>query len=354
MFNFLSEQYLKLIANYKVLLGNPTECDTVDFLRLAAFTLLVLFAVRLLIHLVIAHRLSRKFPVYKEAAYPQLHRLYQQAIQKVGLRVPPPLREFSGRRPLVFTIGTLKPTIFMSPKVANGLSGKELEAVLVHELTHIKRHDNLLVWFLDLLFALIPLIIVQMFAFSFIFSLQNSVYAIWGSMALLVVFKGVVCKQVLFQRELSCDDRCVEIIKDPLALASSLVNVWQIGSQLPKYRWQGELRFVQTFLSVTQNVEQRARRLINYRRPRLKPFVGRITRVAAVALVLSVTLFLWQFHSTHKGLRLDYCHMGFLFCSERAPLLLHLKPLDFPIMTERFPIQSVANSNWVCASPCDP
>jgi hypothetical protein len=40
MFEWLSEQYLKLIANYKILLANPTHCSTVDLLRLFTFTLL--------------------------------------------------------------------------------------------------------------------------------------------------------------------------------------------------------------------------------------------------------------------------------------------------------------------------
>ncbi|MCI0691973.1 hypothetical protein L0337_08195 [candidate division KSB1 bacterium] len=42
MFEWFSQQYLKLMANYKILLANPVHCSTVDLLRLLRIALLSL------------------------------------------------------------------------------------------------------------------------------------------------------------------------------------------------------------------------------------------------------------------------------------------------------------------------
>ncbi len=58
MFEWLSEQYIKLILNYKILLGNPSGCGTVELLRLFTFTLLVIFVLKLFVHLIIFQHLK--------------------------------------------------------------------------------------------------------------------------------------------------------------------------------------------------------------------------------------------------------------------------------------------------------
>ncbi|MGH7449894.1 MAG: M56 family metallopeptidase [bacterium] len=308
MFEWLSQQYLKLMANYKILLANPVHCSAVDLLRLFTFTLFAIFLVKLLLHLVVFYRLRRRFPKYSEATHSALFKLFRKAAQKAGVRRLPTFYQFSNERPLVFTIGSWRPAIFMAPQVVEKLPPEELETALAHELTHIKRCDNLLVWFLEIFFVAIPLLIVQVFAISFVFSIENSVYAILGALAGLTIFKAFLWKRILFLRELSCDDLTVDAIKNPLILASSLINVWRIGRELPKYRWQAGLAFAQTLLPVTASLEFRAQRLLDYHRPWLKFFLGKVARVAtAIFVVLSAT-FLWRFYSDHRHLHLGVTH----------------------------------------------
>ncbi len=57
MFEWLSEQYIKLILNYQILLGNPSGCGAVELLRLFTFTLLVVFALKLALHLIVFQHL---------------------------------------------------------------------------------------------------------------------------------------------------------------------------------------------------------------------------------------------------------------------------------------------------------
>ncbi|MCI0694843.1 DUF3887 domain-containing protein [candidate division KSB1 bacterium] len=310
MFEWLSQQYLKLIANYKILLANPVHCSAVDLLRLFTFTLFVIFLIKLLLHLVVFYRLRRRFTKYSEATHPALFKLFQAAAQKTGVRRLPTLYQFSNERPLVFTIGSLRPAIFLAPQLAEKLPPEELETALAHELTHIKRHDNLLVWLLEIFFAAIPLLVVQVFAIGFVFSIANSVYAILGALAGLTVFKAFLWKRILFWRELSCDDLTVDAIKNPLLLASSLINVWRIGKVLPRHRWQAGLAFAQTLLPVAVSLEFRAQRLIDYRRPRLKFFLGKVARVAAVVFVMLSATFLWRFYSDHRHLHLGVARDG--------------------------------------------
>ncbi len=321
MFEWLSEQYLKLIANYKILLGNPTQCDTVALLRLFTLTLFAIFLIKLVVHLIIFYRLRRRLPRYLEEKHPRLFSAYREAAQKVKLWRRPHLYEFSNERPLVFTIGSLKPAIFMASATVEKLAPEELEAVLVHELTHIKRHDNLLIWLWEIFFVAIPVLIVQIFAISFIFSIQNSVYAILGTLIFITMFKAFLWRRILFLRELSCDDLAVDAIKDPLILASSLINVWRLEKTLPEHRWRSGFAFAQTLLPAYSTLEIRAQRLVTYRRPWFKFFLGKAGRVVAIALVIFSAAFLWRFNSIHNNLHFIVGHgKGLHFCSDQCEL----------------------------------
>ena len=297
MFEWLSEQYLRLIANYKILLTNPTHCSTVDLLHLFTMTLLGFLAIKLILHLLIFTYLKQKYPRYQENSHSRLFKHYRKAAEKARMRRLPALIQFSNANPLIFTIGSIKPAIFIAPRVVEDLAGDELEAALIHELTHIKRFDNLLIWALEILFVAIPLLIIQLFALNFIFSVDNSAYALLGTLIGLIVFKFVIWKRILFLRELSCDDLSVDGIEEPLILASSLVNVWRISKDMPKYRWRIGLNFTQTLLPSAMSLDYRVSRLTNYKRPRFKFLLGKVVRLTTLALVIFIAVFLWQFYT---------------------------------------------------------
>lgn len=314
MFEWLSENYIKLILNYKILLGNPSGCGTVELLWLFTFTLMVIFVFKLVIHLIVFQHLKRKFSRFTKDRHGALFQLIRDAAERVKVRKLPPLYQFSNERPLIFTIGSIRPAIFLAPQMVKKLEHAELEAALVHELTHIKRRDNLLIWFLEIFFLSIPLLIIQIFAISFVFSVQNSVYAILGALAVLTAFKAFLWKRILYLRELSCDDLSVDQIKDPLILAASLTNVWRLGKNLPSYRWQKGLAFAQTLLPARRSLDFRIQRLLNYKRPWFKFFLGKVAKILVVIWVLFTTAFLWRFHS-------KYDHLNFKLGNENG---LHL------------------------------
>ncbi len=297
MFEWLSNLYVTLITNYRILLTNPTQCGTVDLLRLFSLTLFFVLLIKVGIHLVVFTLLKHRFLKYSGESNPKLWNSYCQAVRKVRLSRVPPLFKFAVVRPLIFTIGSVRPAIFMSPHLVDKISSDELEAALVHELSHIKRRDNLLIWFMEIFFAAIPLLIIQVFALSFTFSVANSVYALLGALTFVLVFKLLLWKRILFLRELSCDDVSVDATKAPLTLASSLVKVWRLGSKLPRYPWHTGLGFAQTLLPSSMNLEFRINRLLDYRRPRLKFLLGKAFRYASGMAAALVVIFLWQFYS---------------------------------------------------------
>ncbi len=115
MFEWLSEQYVKLILNYKILLDNPSGCGTVELLQLFTFTLIVIFIFKLVIHLIIFQHLKGKFLKYTAAEHPKLFQLIKGAAEKVKIRKLSTIYQFSNERPLVFTIGSIRPAIFLAP-----------------------------------------------------------------------------------------------------------------------------------------------------------------------------------------------------------------------------------------------
>ncbi len=297
MLEWLAEKYLRLAVNSKVLLSNPSGCYAVGYLRLFTLTLLVVVALKLAVHLIVFYRLKRRFSEYAEGEEPRLLRLYRQAAREVGLRRTPRLYRFANERPLAFSIGIWRPAIFLAPRLVEELPEPELKAALVHELTHIRRCDNLRLWLLEIFFASIPMLIVQLFAIQFIFSAPNSRYAFWGAIAGLIVFRALLWKRILSMREQSCDDLTVDVTRDPLTLASSLIKVWHLGLALPKHRWRIGPTSAQSLLPSRSDLEVRVRRLLNYRRPWLKFFLGRVARGAAIVSLMFLAVFLAYFHA---------------------------------------------------------
>lgn len=98
------------------------------------------------------------------------------------------------------TIGYLKPIIFLPMGFANGLSPQQLEAILAHELAHIKRNDylvNLVQSFVEAIFYYHPLV--------------------WWLSA-----------QMRIERENCCDDLAVWATNKPLSYAKTLLALQEM------------------------------------------------------------------------------------------------------------------------------
>ena len=94
-------------------------------------------------------------------------------------------------------IGWLRPIILLPPAACLGLSPQQLEAVLAHELAHIKRHDFLI----------------------------NSLQRI--AEALLFYHLGAwwISRQIRIERERCCDDTAVAVCPDVVAYVRALTTI---------------------------------------------------------------------------------------------------------------------------------
>jgi beta-lactamase regulating signal transducer with metallopeptidase domain len=95
------------------------------------------------------------------------------------------------------TLGFIRPVILLPPAVALGVTPQQLEALLAHELAHIRRHDylvNLLQMLVETLFFYHP--------------------AIWWA-----------SRRIRVERELCCDDIAVDACGDAVGYAQALTKV---------------------------------------------------------------------------------------------------------------------------------
>ncbi|MBN1345328.1 MAG: M48 family metalloprotease [Phycisphaerae bacterium] len=98
-------------------------------------------------------------------------------------------------------VGVVRPTILLPPALLAGVSPEQLEALLAHELAHIRRYDNLI----NVLQRLIE--------------------------AFLFFHPGVWCvsRRVRIEREHCCDDRVVAAGARPIDYAASLVRLAELA-----------------------------------------------------------------------------------------------------------------------------
>jgi len=113
------------------------------------------------------------------------------------------------------------------------LDRRELEAVLMHELVHVHRHDYLLNW--------VALLLRDAF-----FYLPTS---------------RIAYRQLHHEKELASDDLVAQSTKRPLALASALTKVWlYLVDDSPS-------QLVQTLLRKEESITDRVDRLLGMRNP---------------------------------------------------------------------------------------
>jgi len=76
---------------------------------------------------------------------PHLFQVLDKMVNKMHTRYP---KIAISDKPYILPclIGVFKPTIIISPELAEESSENTLEAILAHELAHLKRHDNILHW----------------------------------------------------------------------------------------------------------------------------------------------------------------------------------------------------------------
>lgn len=127
-------------------------------------------------------------------------------------------------------IGWLTPVVLLPVSAIGGLAPQQLEAILAHELAHIRRHDyavNVMQTLVETLLFYHP--------------------AVWW-----------VSRRIRAERENCCDDLAVALCGDPIAYANALADLESLRSSIPRYR-----KLERTVLAATGgSLLQRVRRLL--------------------------------------------------------------------------------------------
>jgi hypothetical protein len=154
------------------------------------------------------------------------------------------------------TMGFWKPIILLPAAMLSNLSTQQVEAILVHELAHIRRMDyllNLLVCVIGLLFFFNP-------------------------------FARLLIRQLEKEREHCCDDEVLQFSYDPHAYVSALLS-------LARQHRQARIALAATGGAGEQLLLHRARKILQQkrsdRRPGARPFVLLALTAAMTILGLS-------------------------------------------------------------------
>jgi beta-lactamase regulating signal transducer with metallopeptidase domain len=102
-------------------------------------------------------------------------------------------------------IGFLKPVVLLPATALSGLTAQQLEAILAHELAHIRRHD----YVVNLLQTLVETVLFYH-------------PAVWW-----------LSRRIRIERENCCDDLAVSLCGDPVAYATALADLEALRSSGP-------------------------------------------------------------------------------------------------------------------------
>jgi Zn-dependent protease with chaperone function len=310
MFEWFFAPYSSLLLGVEFLVRNPASCSAVDALRALTLFLCAAAGARIGAHTIAVRRLRRRSPIYAPDEYARLYDLYREAGRRVGLKQLPPLHRQADEDPLAFTAGCFRPAVFLAPVLIRSLEADELRAVLVHELVHVRRRDNLRAW-LGSLLPIGALVVLLQAAALYVLFFQVELrfgFAHAGVLAAVVLtllwtFRSVAWPRLVFRRELSCDDRVVEALRNPLLVAASLVRVWRLQRALPGRRGMRWIH-AHALLRARPSVEARVRRLIDYRPAPRRAWLTAAGRALAVAALLWTSLFLWSYHGPDQTAQL--------------------------------------------------
>ena len=104
------------------------------------------------------------------------------------------------------TVGWLRPVILIPPAVVMGITPAQLDALLAHEIAHIRRHDYLIN-------------MLQM-AVETVFFYHPAIW--WAS------------KRIRIEREICCDEAAVAASGDPYGYAEALTRIAR--EVMPRFR----------------------------------------------------------------------------------------------------------------------
>jgi TonB family protein len=176
---------------------------SLPWVLLAWFAGVIVFVGRLNFGLLVARRLKT---AGTEAPPPALLRLFDELRTRLGVeRAVELLHSAQVQVPTV--IGWLRPVVLLPVSCLTGLSPEQIEAVLCHELAHVRRHDYLV--------SVIQSVIETILFYH---------PAVWW-----------VSRQVRRERECCCDELAVAVGGDVLAYARALSFLEESRASFPEF-----------------------------------------------------------------------------------------------------------------------
>ena len=161
----------------------------------------------------------------------------------------------SGLAKVPMVVGHLKPVILVPVGLINALSAEEVEAILLHELAHIRRRDylvNFLQSFMEIIFFFNPAVL-------------------WLS------------QLIRAERENCCDDIAVAQMGNRFNYMNALVNCHEYQGQTPVYGL--------AFAGNKGSLLTRIKRMVNNRNQSLNMFEKAVLTICLVALGLGISAF---------------------------------------------------------------
>jgi bla regulator protein blaR1 len=201
VFNGVSGNVLQYFSNFKNTPSNLSMVDSIQLFLTTNLSLIVqvwvigvsIFFMKLTLDIWFVNRLKIKGLQDVDALTKSK---FNQLIERLEIRQK--IQIFESNQTLSpIVIGNLKPFILLPIGLVSGLTINELEAILAHELAHIKRYDFLV--------NILQSVIEIMFFFN---------PAIWW-----------ISSQIRVEREHCCDDFSVSITGDKMLLVNALAQV---------------------------------------------------------------------------------------------------------------------------------
>jgi len=171
------------------------------YITAAYFLGLALMLIRLLLASMGSRRVKRMATPLEDQS---LLATAQRQAERMGLKKAPPIA-YCVRVAVPMVVGVLKPIVLLPPSLATGLSSEEFEAVLAHELAHIRRWD-------------LPWNVLQCFIEAVLFFHP----AVW-----------YVSRQVSLERETCCDDLVVSTGIERVRYAGVLIRLAELCLSAP-------------------------------------------------------------------------------------------------------------------------
>lgn len=169
------------------------QLETVSpFLTIVWMAGVVLMSTRLVVQLINVYQLPHQGTSTPDAP---LQQTFERLMERLGVSMVARLL-ISSKVDVPMVIGWLKPVVLLPSAMVVGLTPKQLEMLLAHELAHVRRHDYLV---------------------NFLQTLVE---------VMLFFHPGVkwISRQIRTERECCCDDVAIALCGSPVAYASALTD----------------------------------------------------------------------------------------------------------------------------------